>query len=107
MTKSVWERAADLIIEGCGWTGVARTTGGALSEQIRIVHEPDGRWLGITGSLFHGGVTLFVGRIKDDGTFADPEANSDQLYGLDGDRLVAETLKLLQRLEAKDPLGKD
>jgi hypothetical protein len=94
----VWVRAADLIIDGCGWRGSARTGGGALSEQIRIVHEPDARWLGITGSVFHGGVTLFAGRINADGTFADAEAHADA-YGLDAGQLVAATRGLWERLD--------
>lgn len=100
--KPIWVQAAELITEGCGWTGTARTMGGALSEQIRIVREPDGRWLGITGSPFHAGVTLHVGRTNADGSYADAEAESDVLYGLNAGRLVAATRELWARLDDGD-----
>ncbi|MFE2943429.1 hypothetical protein ACFXKG_30900 [Streptomyces sp. NPDC059255] len=103
MTAMKWETAATTIIHGCGWTE-ARLMGGAMSEQTRIVHEPAGRWLGVTGSFLHGGVSLHAGFIQPDGTYGDAvvsytEGGSASIWFAADDRLVAAAHQLWQQLD--------
>ncbi|MEV8347154.1 hypothetical protein [Streptomyces niveus] len=103
----VWERAAELIIEGCGWGDDVRPGPGAISGQMRLIRDGERRWLGITGSPYHGAVVLYGGVIAADGSYGAPLANSGDggVYGLDGPALVTATRALWQRLDDLDPSG--
>lgn len=102
----VWERAAQMIIEGCQWHNDVRKGPGALSGQIRVIRDSERRWLGITGSPHDSGVVLYAGVIAPDGSFGAPLASSgsgeNTLYGLDGPSLVEATRALWRRLDDLD-----
>ena len=98
--RTLPEQIADRITEGMGWQGQVRLLGGAMSEQKRVVHDGEGRWVGVTASFAAPRVcSLHAGLITPDGTFAAPAAHSGPVAAEDTDELTATVRQLWAQLD--------
>ncbi|MEU6664271.1 2'-5' RNA ligase family protein [Streptomyces sp. NPDC046821] len=89
---------AQTIINVMGWQTATSSTW-VSPEMERIEHRGDQRWIGVSSSLMHTGVSLSAGRIHD-GQYASPEARSSgRLDGSDQAALALAVRRLWERLD--------
>ncbi|MFF4408503.1 hypothetical protein ACFY1P_29665 [Streptomyces sp. NPDC001407] len=89
------ERLGQMIVEQCNWRDVAVQWVG--NEQARLVPKEGSWWIGIT--MLGAGVQMWAGRIRNDGTPADPTTQSGQLFASDHEAVVEAARRLRAQVE--------
>ncbi|MFD5417336.1 hypothetical protein ACFWJT_04735 [Streptomyces sp. NPDC127069] len=89
---------AKVITTVMAWKGDARTTWVGPAKE-RIEHPGDSRWIGVTTSMGHTGVSLHAGRTRD-GVCLSPEAHSERLDGTDQAALALAVRRPWEQLNA-------